>query len=148
MVNRMTGYEGKACCCGEDSDRLSHLSYGEPSVASSSGPSFLSSGSPEPIPVPPATTIVPDQDVPISPLSPGDSDKENSSLGSFQSALPVVTELAEIQEVEDKEAQVLLDAMDEEVRSRLFQRCRSKNHPERFAPYPKGWHNGLCSHEQ
>ena len=33
--------------------------------------------------------------------------------------------------------------MDEEVRSCLFQRCRSKNYPERFHPYPKGWQNGL-----
>ena len=42
MVNRMTGYEEKACHCGEDSGRLSRLSYMEPPVASSSGPSFLS----------------------------------------------------------------------------------------------------------
>ena len=35
MVKRMTDYEEKACRCGDDSDRLSHLSYGEPPVASS-----------------------------------------------------------------------------------------------------------------
>ena len=52
MVKRMTGYEEKACRCGEDSERLSQLSYGEPPVASSSGPLFLSRGSPQPIPVP------------------------------------------------------------------------------------------------
>ena len=41
--------------------------------------------------------------------------------------------------VDDEEAQVLSDAMDAEVRSRLFQRCKSKQHPHRFAPFPKGW---------
>ena len=42
MVKRMTGYEEKACHCGEDSERLSQLSYEEPLVALSSGPSFPS----------------------------------------------------------------------------------------------------------
>ena len=69
--------------------------------------------------------------------------KTGLQLLSFESAQQVVTELVEIQEVEDEEAQALSDAMDKEVRSRLFQRCRSKNHPECFAPYPKGWQNGL-----
>ena len=55
MVKRMTGYEEKACRCGEDSERLSQLSYGEPPVASLSGPSFPIEGSPQPIPVPPPT---------------------------------------------------------------------------------------------
>ena len=143
MVNRMTGYEEKACCCGEDSDCLSHLAYGEPLVASSSSPSFPSKGSPQPIPVPLPTTSVADPVIPVSPSSPVDSDKENSNEGSFESAQQVITDLVEIQEVDDEEAQALSDAMDEEVRSRLFQCCCSKNHPERFAPYPKGWKNGL-----
>ena len=145
MVNRMTGYEEKACRCGEDSKRLSHLSYGEPPVASLSGPSFPSEGSPQPIPVLPPTTIVADPEFPVSPSSPGDSDKENSNKGSFESTQQVVTKLVEIQEEEvlDEDAQALSDAMDEEVRSQLFQHCRSKNHPECFAPYPKGWQNGL-----
>ena len=143
MVNRMTGYKEKACRCGEDSERLSQLSYGEPPVASSSGPSFPSEGSSQPIPVPPPTVGGAAPEFPVSPSSPGDSDKENSNEGSFESAEQVVTELVEIREVQDEEAQALLDAMDEEVRSRLFQRCRSKNHPERFHPYPKGWQNGL-----
>ena len=147
MVNRMTGYEEKACHCGEDSGRLSQLSYQEPPVASPSGPSFPGGGSAEPIPVPPPAVGGDDPELPVSPSSPGDSDKENSSAGSFESAQAVVTELVEIQEVEDKEAQALLDAMGEEVRSRLFQRCRSKNHPERFHPYPKGWQNGLHPRE-
>ena len=30
MVTRMVGYEEKACHCGDGSDRLSDLSYGEP----------------------------------------------------------------------------------------------------------------------
>ena len=143
MVKRMTGYEEKACHCGENSERLSQLSYEEPPVASSSGPLFPSEGSPKPIPVPPLTVGGADPEFPASPSSPGDSDKENSNEESLESAQQVVTELVEIWEVEDEEAQVLLDAMDEEVRSRLFQRCRSKNHPEHFHPYPKGWQNGL-----
>ena len=144
MVKRMTGYEEKACHCGEDSGCLSQLSYQEPPVASSSGPSFPGGEeSPQPIPVPPPAAGGTDPELPVSPSSPGDSDKENSFEGSFESAQQVVTELVEIREVEDKEAQALSDAMDEEVRSRLFQRCCSKNHPERFHPYPKGWQNGL-----
>ena len=78
----------------------------------------------------------------------GDSDKENSNEGSFESTQQVVTELVEIQEVDDEEVEALSDAMDEEVRSRLFQHCRSKNHPECFHPYPKGWKNGLRPREQ
>ena len=148
MVKRMTGYEEKACHCGEDSECLSQLSYVEPPVASSSGPSFLSGGSPEPIPVPPPAVGGAGPEFPVSPSSPSDSDKENSNEGSFESAQQMVTELVEIREVEDEEAQALSDAMDEEVRSRLFQRCRSKNHPERFHPYPKGWENGLRPHER
>ena len=134
MVKRMTGYEEKACHCGEDSERLSQLSYQEPPVASSSGPSFPSGESPQPIPVPPPTVGGADPEFPISPSSPGDSDKENSNEGSFESAQQGVTELAEIEEVDDEEAQALSDAMDAEVRSRLFQRCKSKQHPHRFAP--------------
>ena len=150
MVKRMTGYEEKACRCGEDSERLSQLSYGEPPVASSSGPSFPSGDSPQPIPVPPPTVGGAGPEFPISPSSPGDSDKENSLEGSFESAQQGVTELVETREVEDEdeEARAISDAMDEEVRSRLFQRCRSKNHPERFHPYPKGWQNGLRPCEQ
>ena len=148
MVNRMTGYEEKACRCGDDSGHISQLSYGEPLVASSLGPSFPGEGSPQPVPIPPPTAVVTGPEFPLSPLSPGDSDKENSNEGSFESAQQVVTELVEIQEVDEEEAQVLLDAMDAEVRSRLFQRCRSKNHPERFAPYPKGWQNGLRPRER
>ena len=148
MVNRMTGYKEKACRCGEDSERLSQLSYREPPVASSLGPSFLSEGSPQPIPIPPLAAVVAGPEFPTSPSSPGDSDKENSNEGSFESAQQVVTELVEIREVDDKEAQALSDVMDEEVRSRLFQRCRSKNHPERFHPYPKGWQNGLRPRER
>ena len=147
MVGRMTGYEEKACHCGEDSGRLSQLSYQEPPVASSSG-SFPSEGSPGPIPVPPPAVVGDGPEFPVSPSSPGDSDKENSGEGSFESAQQIVTELVEIQEVDNEEAQAVSDAMDEEVRSRLFQRCRSKNHPERFHPYPKGWQNGLRPRER
>ena len=143
MVQRMTGYKEKACHCGEDSGRLSQLSYQEPLVASSSGPLFPSEGSPEPIPVPPPAVVGDGPEFPLSPSSSSDSDKENSNEGSFQSTPLIVTELVEIREVQDEEAQALSDAMDEEVRSRLFQRCRSKNHPERFHPYPKGWQNGV-----
>ena len=139
MVNRMTGYEEKACHCGEDSDCLSHLSYGEPLVASSSGPSFPSEGPPQPVPVPPPTVLVTDPVVSLSPSSPSDSDKENSNEGSFESAQQVVTDLVMVQEEDDEVARVLLDAMDAEVRSRLFQHCKSKQGPKHFHPYPKGW---------
>ena len=148
MVKRMMGYEEKVCHCGEDSGRLSQLSYMEPLVASSSGPSFPSGGPSEPIPVPPPTVGGAGSEFPTSPSSPSDSDKENSLEGSFESAQQVMTELVEIREVPDEEAQVLSDAMDEEVRSCLFQRCRSKNHPERFHPYPKGWQNGVRPRER
>ena len=148
MVKRMTGYKEKACHCGEDSERLFQLSYQEPPVALSLGPSFPSEGSPELIPVPPPTVGGAGPELPLSPSSSGDSDKENSHEGSFESAQQVVTELVEIREVQDEEAQALSDAMDEEVRSRLFQRCRSKNHPERFHPYPKDWKNGLRPRER
>ena len=142
------GYEEKACHCGEDSGRLSQLSYKEPPVASSSGPLFPSEGSPRPIPIPPPTVGGAGPEFPASPSSPSDSDKENSFEGSFESAQQVVTELVEVREVQDEEAQALSDAMDEEVRSRLFQQCWSKNHPECFHPYPKGWQNGLRPREQ
>ena len=50
-----------------------------------------------------------------------------------------MTDLAEIQEeVLDEDAQVLLDTMDMEVRSHLFQRCKLKQGPKHFHPYPKG----------
>ena len=62
-----------------------------------------------------------------------------------------MTELVEISEilevdlnVDDAEAEALSDRMDEEVRSRLFQHCRSKQHPECFAPFPNGWK--ACGH--
>ena len=116
-MNRMTGYEEKACRCGEDSEHLSQLSYGEPPVASSSGPSFPSEGSPQPIPIPPLAAVVAGLEFPLSPSSPSDSDKENSNKGSFESTQQIVTELVKIQEVDDEEAQALSDAMDAEVRS-------------------------------
>ena len=107
MVNRMTGYEEKACHCGEDSGCLSQLSYQEPPVASSSG-SFPSEGSPQPIPVPVPAADVTDLEFPVSPSSPGDSDKENSNKGSFESTQQVVSDLAMIQEeVLDEDAQAL-----------------------------------------
>ena len=141
MVTRMMGYEEKACHCGEESERLSHLSYGEPPVASSLGPSFPSEGSPQPVPIPLLAADVADLEFPVSPSSPGDSDKENSNEGSFESTQQVMTDLVVIQEEEvmDEDAQALPDAMDAEVRSRLFQRCKSKQGPKHFQPYPKGW---------
>ena len=139
----MTGFEEQVCRCGQDSGRLSDLSYHEPPVASGSGLSFRDGGSPSPVPVPPPATQVPAADVPIPSSGSSSSDKENSSVGSFQSAQQAVNELVEIMEadleVDDEEAQALSDAMDAEVRSRLFQRCKSKQHPHRFAPFPKGW---------
>ena len=139
----MTGFEAQVCRCGEESERLSDLSYQEPPVASGSGASFPSGRSPRPIPVPPPASQVPAPDVTLPSSGSSSSDKENSSVGSFQSAQQAVNELVEIVEadleVDDEEAQALSDAMDAEVRSRLYQRCKSKQHPHRFAPFPKGW---------
>ena len=147
----MTGYEEKVCHCGEDSDHLSNLSYGEPLVASSSGgPSFPKAQSPGPIPILPPTTRVAGLDLSVSSSGTSDLDKENSRSEPMESTQSVVTdhELVEIQEVDDDKVQALSDVMDLKVRSCLYQRCRSKNHPEHFAPYPKGWQNGLCPREQ
>ena len=139
----MTSFEQQVCRCGEGSGRLSDVSYDEPPVASGSGLSFRDGGSPGPIPVPPPASSVQGPDVPLPSSGSSSSDKENSSVGSFQSAPQAVSELVEIveadPEVDDEEAQALSDAMDAEVRSRLFQRCKSKQHPHRFAPFPKGW---------
>ena len=105
--------------------------------------SFPSGRSPSPIFIPPQATQVPAAGVPVPSLGSNSSDKENSSIGSFQSTQQVVNKLVEIveadPEVDDEEAQALSDAMDAEVRSRLFQRCKSKQHPHRFALFPKGW---------
>ena len=143
LALRMTGFEEQVCRCGEGSGRLSDLSYDEPPVASGSGLSFHDRGSSSPLPVPPPVSQVQGPDVPLQSSGSSSSDKENSSPGSFQSAPQVVSELVEIVEadpdVDDEEAQALSDAMDAEVRSWLFQRCKSKQHPHRFAPFPKGW---------
>ena len=143
LALRMTGFEEQVCRCGEGSGRLSDVSYDEPPVASGSGLSFRDGGSPSPVPIPPPATQVQGEEVALPSSGSSSSDKENSSVGSFQSAPGVVSELIEIvdadPEVDDEEAQALSDAMDAEVRSRLFQRCKSKQHPHRFAPFPKGW---------
>ena len=134
----MTSFEQQVCRCGEGSGRLSDVSYNEPPVAS-----FRDGGSPSAIPVPPPASQVQGPDVSLPSSGSSSSDKENSSIGSFQSAPQVIGELVEIAEadpdVNDEDAQALSDAMDAEVRSRLFQRCKSKQHPHRFAPFPKGW---------
>ena len=139
----MTGFEEQVCRCAQGSGRLSDVSYDEPPVASGSGLSFRSSRTPSPIPVPAPVSQVQGPEVPLPSSGSSSSDKENSSVGSYQSAPQAVSELVEIveadPEVDNEEAQALSDAMDAEVRSRLFQRCKSKQHPHRFAPFPKGW---------
>ena len=106
-------------------------------------PVFPSGRSSSPIPIPPLTTLVPAVDIPVFSSGLSSSDKENSSPGSFQSAQQAVNELVEIMEadleVDDEEAQALSDVMDAEVRDHLYQRCKSKQHPHWFAPFPKGW---------
>ena len=143
LALRMTGFEEQVCRCGEGSGRLSDVSYEEPPVASGSGLSFRGGRSPSPVPVPPPVAQVQGEIVALSPSGSGSSNKENDSPRSFQSAPQDVSELVELveadPEVDDEEAQALSDAMDAEVRSRLFQRCKSKQHPHRFAPFPKGW---------
>ena len=69
MVTRMVGYEEKACQCGDHSDRLPDMSYGEPVVAE--GPSFRGAPSPSPVPVPPPVPSVQAQDVAIPSSSCG-----------------------------------------------------------------------------
>ena len=141
IVARMVGYEEKACCCGNQSEWLSNMSYGEPAVAE--GPSFCGALSPSPVPIPPPVPSVQAQDIAIPSLSSSSSSLGPSSKGSFESAQPVVIELVEIVEVDlevdSEDAQALSDRMDKEVRSCLQQHCKSKQHPERFAPFPKGW---------
>ena len=143
LALRMTNFEAQVCQCGKDSGRLSDMSYEEPPVESGSGASFPGGRSSSPIPVPPPATQVPAADVPIPSLGLSSSDKENSSVGSFQSAQQAVNELVEIveadPEVDDEEAQALSDAMDAEVRSWVYQCCKSKQHPHWFAPFPKDW---------
>ena len=137
----MSGFEQQVCRCGAGSGRLSDVSYEDPPVASGSGLSFHDGGSPSPVPVPPPASQVQGPDVPLQSSGSSSSDKENGSVGSYQSAPQAVSELVEVVEadpdVDDEEAQALSDAMDAEVRSRLFQRCKSKQHPHRFAPFPK-----------
>ena len=108
------------------------MSYEEPPVTSGSGDSFHNGGSSSPIPVPPSSIPIPAADIPVPSSGLSSSDKENSSIGSFQSTHQVVNELVEIMEadleVDDEEAQALSDVMDAEVRSHLYQRCKSKRH--------------------
>ena len=143
IIARMTRYKDKASRCGENSDCLSNMSYAEPLVTSGSGRSFPSESSSQPIPIPPLATSVSAVDIPVSSLGSSDLDKENSSQGSFQSTQQAVNKLVEIveadPEVDDEEARILSDVMDAEVRSCSFQRCKSKKHPHRFAPFPKCW---------
>ena len=141
----MTGYDEKACHCGVGSNRLSDLSYQEPIVAETSGTSFPTGQSPVPIPVHPLVTSISALAVAVSPSGSSGSSTLSSSHGSFESTQPIVTELVEIAEipevdlnVDDVEAEALLDRMNAEVRSRLLQHCKLKNHPEQFLPYPKG----------
>ena len=105
----MTSFEQQVCRCGEGSGRLSDLSYDEPPVASGSGLPFHDRGSPSPVPVPPPASQVQGPEVPLPSSGSSSSDKENSSIGSFQSALQAVSELVEIAEadpdVDDEEAQ-------------------------------------------
>ena len=143
LTLRMTGFEAQVCHCGSNSGCLSDMLYEEPPVASGSGDSFPHGGSPSPLPIPPPSAPVPVADVSVPSSGSGSSDKENSSIRSFQSTQQAVNELVEIvevdPEVDDEEAQALLDAMDAEVRSCLYQCCKLKQHPHRFAPFPKGW---------
>ena len=104
----MTGFEDQVCRCGAGSGRLSDVSYEEPPVASGSGLSFHGGRSPSPIPVPPPNAPVQGSDVALPSSDSSSSDKENSSVGSFQSAPQAVSELVEIVEADPE--------VDDEVR--------------------------------
>ena len=148
----MTSFEAQVCRCGSNSGRLSDMSYEEPLATSGSGNSFHGGGSSSPITVPPPSVPIPAADIPVPSSGLSSSDKENNSVGSFQSTQQVVNELVEIVEadleVDDEEAQALSDVMDAEVRSHLYQRCKSKRHPQRFAPFPKGWEADQACQQQ
>ena len=77
IVARMVGYEETVCHCGDGSDHLSDLSYGEPVKTLSSGPSFPGHSTPSPIPIPVPVSHVTGQDVGLPSSSEGSSDKEN-----------------------------------------------------------------------
>ena len=108
LAEHMESFEEKACHCRSNSNCLSDVLYGEPPVAGSSGSSFPSGESSIPLPIPPPSAPVLAVDVPVPSLGLSSSDKENSSIGSFQSARQAVNKLVEIvevdPEVEDEEA--------------------------------------------
>ena len=79
MVTRMVGYEEKACHCGDGSDRLSDLSYGEPVKTSSSGLSFPGCLSPCILPVPAPASPILGTDVGLPSSTMSSLDKENSA---------------------------------------------------------------------
>ena len=143
-MEKVFQHEDRLCRCGTKSSGgdLDELEYAEPHVASGSGSSesFREDASPIPIPVPGSSFPPADQSLP--PSSAGPSDKENVVAVSGEAA-PMVVDLVEIvSEVGgDAEAELVSDALDAEVCSRLYQRCKSKNHPSRFHPY-KGRGNG------
>ena len=143
LAECMGGFEEKACHCGSNSNCLSNMLYGEPPVAGSLGLSFPSGRSSIPLPISPPSAPVQAADVSVPASGSSSSDKEDNSVRSFQSTQQAVSEMVEIVEVDPKvdneEAQALSDTMDAEVRSRLYQCCKSKQHPHRFAPFPKGW---------
>ena len=132
MVTRMVGWEEKVCHCGEGSNCLSNLSYGEPVKMLSSGPSFHGNVSPIPIPVPALASPIPGTDIGLPSSSESSSDKENSTPMAQQS---VVTELVAIVEEEHldiggKSGHVMARRVhDELVHSVLGQKCCSKARP-------------------
>ena len=144
MVTRMVRYKEKVCHCGDRSDRLSDLSYGEPVKTLSSGPSFPSRSSPSPLPIPAPVAPVSGQDVGLSSLAEGSSDKENSILRTQQS---IVTELVAIVEEDildrNEESSHIMArrVQDKMVHSVLNQKCCSKAHPSccdrQFHPFPR-----------
>ena len=132
LITRMVGYEEKACHCGDGSDCLSDLSYGEPAKTSSSGPSFPGCSSPGPLPIPAPVAPVSGQDVRLPSLSEGSSDKENSIPGTQQSIVMELVAIVEDDILDQNEESGHVMArwvQDEMVRSVLNQKCLSKAHP-------------------
>ena len=80
----------------------------------------------------------------LSDVSYGEPPVAGSSGSSFpsgESSIPLP--------IPPPSAPALSDAMDAEVRSCLFQHCKSKQHPHRFAPFPKGWKaDRACQRQQ
>ena len=134
---------GKECHCGQDSKRLSNLSYSKPPQMSL-GPLFHGGTSPIFIPIPALSSPLPGSNIWLPSSSKDSLDKENSVPGSEQSS-QVVSELIPIikedhLDIGGESGHVMAWLVQHKlVCSILAQCCKLKAHPslqECFHPYP------------